>query len=344
MEKNGRVPDPVCCIHLRLNEDATSCKQLNGNECDEIRNFEGVVRKLTLPMKRHRILSFGEILWDVFSDGSECFGGAPANFACHAAILQANVAMIGAVGADPRGEAAVVRLQKLGVDTSLIQQRKEFPTGTVGVKLDSGKPSFTIHSNAAWDQLDWTSSLDEAVSNADAVYFGTLGQRNELSRGTIRRAIEAAAINGTLRLLDVNLRPPYSPASIVRESIETASIVKLSDEELIEVAAACDIPFNERPEPMLRSLLERYQLKMVVMTRGAAGAMLVSEEQTLEQPGIPTRVVDTIGAGDAFTAAFLCNLLRGKRLSEVLRLACETASRTCSHAGAVPATHAVVSS
>ena len=133
-------------------------------------------------MNRPAILSFGEVLWDIFPEGPR-FGGAPANFACHAAALGGDVGMVSAVGQDSRGDEAVAILESYGIRTDLIQRTADAPTGTVGVELDeTGKPDFTIHEGSAWDQLGWNSDLEARVRTADAVYFGTLGQRGELSR------------------------------------------------------------------------------------------------------------------------------------------------------------------
>ena len=287
-------------------------------------------------MKMPTILSCGEVLWDLFPDG-ECFGGAPANFACHAAILGAQVSMFTAVGNDLRGDKALAILQGFKIDTSLIQRVSSAPTGSVGVSLDAaGKPTFEIHTGSAWDHIALSSACEAKIAKADAVYFGTLGQRSEMSRQSRRQGLTQAEKRGILRVLDVNLRKPFYDASLIRESIEKASVLKLSDDELPEIAAASNILEDSNPENTLRSILKRFDLDLVVMTHGAKGAILVSATETFDQPGIPTKVVDTVGAGDAFTAAFVLGLLRGEANQDILRKACETASAVCSIVGAVP--------
>ena len=284
----------------------------------------------------HKIISLGEVLWDLFPD-RECFGGASANFACHAAIQQAEVTMVSAIGDDHRGREALEILGGYHIDVSLIQTVPDVPTGTVGVDLDDkGKPTFVIHEGSAWDQLEWNEDLADRVHSADAVYFGTLGQRGEISRNTIQRSVEAAATAGIARVLDINLRPPFFDAALIRDSIQLASILKLSDDELGTVCSACDVAGTDNVEAMLRGLLECGNLEMVVMTRGADGAVLVTGDSTIDQPGIPTTVVDTVGAGDSFTAAFLIGELQGTPREENLRKACEVAAAACSHSGAVP--------
>ncbi len=284
-----------------------------------------------------KIVSFGEVLWDIFPAGEQ-FGGAPANFACHAAILGANVTMVSAVGSDRHGREAIEILRGFGIDVGLIQTVPNLPTGTVSVAVDTaGKPSFAIHENSAWDRLGWTDQIESRVREADAVYFGTLGQRSSLSRNTIRCGIRTACEKtGAARLVDINLRSPHFDGQLIRDSIELANILKLSDDELPEVVSACGIDFAAPVETQLREILRSGDLDLLVMTRGADGAVLVTADGIVSQQGMPVKVKDTVGAGDAFAAAFLLGVLRADTHDEVLRTACKVAAATCSHAGAVP--------
>jgi fructokinase len=287
-------------------------------------------------MSKPRILSCGEVLWDLFPECAR-FGGAPANFACHAAILGGDVSMLSAVGNDARGDEALAILRGFGIDASLVQRIADAPTGSVGVSVDAaGKPTFEIHAGSAWDRIAWTTALEARISELDAIYFGTLGQRGAISRATIQRALKLAKAFCILRVLDVNLRRPFYDATLIRESIAQASVLKLSDDELAEVAAACDVVLDAKPATTLRNLLTRFRLDLVVMTRGANGALLVSADDAVDQPGIPTKVVDTVGAGDSFTAAFVLGLLKGDARAVILRNACETAAAVCAQSGAVP--------
>ena len=287
-------------------------------------------------MKRPSIVSLGEVLWDLFPNG-ERFGGAAANFACHAAIQGADVTMVSSVGDDQRGHDAVSILKDYKIDVGLVQVNRDSPTGTVGIELDvDGKPTFRIHEGSAWDQLTWNENLSSRVSAADAVYFGTLGQRDERSRETILRAVEVAKSAGICRVLDINLRPPFYDAQRIRASIRLASILKISDDELAEVCSSCGIAEDRLPEAMMRGLLDFGDLDMVVMTRGANGAVLVTREGTVCQNGIKAAVIDTVGAGDSFAAAFLIGVLLGKAYSETLHDACVIAAAACAHSGAVP--------
>ncbi|MDA7889221.1 carbohydrate kinase [Pirellulales bacterium] len=289
-------------------------------------------------MKRPTILSLGEVLWDLFPDG-ERFGGAPANFACHAAIQGADVTMLSAVGDDQNGHDAIGILSAYGVDVSLMQIIPDAPTGTVGVALDNnGKPTFVIHQGSAWDQLVWNDAMASRITTADAVSFGTLGQRDTVSRTTIRRTLRAAATKGIPCILDINLRPPFFDAEMIRDSVQLASILKLSDDELVEVCSACSISETSRSNVMLQGLLEFGNLDIVVLTRGKDGAMLITPDDTVTQDGISVNVIDTVGAGDSFTAAFLIGELRGESRKQNLRRSCEIAAATCAHSGAVPET------
>jgi len=288
-------------------------------------------------MKRPTILSCGEVLWDLFPDAPR-FGGAPANFACHAALLGAKVSLVSAVGEDARGHEAIAILQGFGLAPSLVRVIADAPTGAVGVTVDAaGKPRFEIRGGAAWDQIPWTPELEALVAAVDVVYFGTLGQRGQISRSTIQRVLSAAKARGIPRVLDVNLRRPFCDARLIRESIGQATVLKLSDDELAEVAAACGLPQDDDPVDSLRSLLTREKLDLVAMTRGAAGALLVSATEVVDQPGIPTVVCDTVGAGDAFTAALVVGLLRRDPLPTIARTACAIAAAVCAQPGAVPA-------
>ena len=276
------------------------------------------------------------MLWDLFPAGPR-FGGAPANFACHAALHGARVAMLSAVGDDPRGREATAILRRFGLDPSLVQTIADAPTGTVGVSVDAaGKPTFEIHAGSAWDRIAWTPALETHLAGVDAIYFGTLGQRDPVSRATIRRALAVATSLGRLRVLDVNLRRPFFDAALIRESVAEATVLKLSDDELDAVLAACGVPPGPDPTASLRALLVRHRLDLVALTRGAAGALLVSATEVIDQPGIPTLVRDTVGAGDSFTAALVVGLLRGEPLNTLARVACETAAAVCAHAGALP--------
>jgi fructokinase len=283
--------------------------------------------------KRHRIIGIGEVLWDVFPDGPR-FGGAPANFACHAAALGAEVAMVSCVGDDPLGEQAIEALRERGVDTSYVSRTGGLPTGTVQVVLDERRsPTYVIAAPVAWDAIEWSSGLEGLAARADAVCFGTLAQRSERSRETIQRFVQATP-REALRVLDVNLRQSFHSPELIRTSLAAANVLKLNEDELPVVAEACGIEGST--DERLQGLCNRFTLRLVAMTRGANGALVASRDGTSDCPGFAANVRDTVGAGDSYTAALVVGVLRGESLDHVNRHACRVAAYVCSQSGATP--------
>lgn len=270
----------------------------------------------------------------MFPDG-EHFGGAPANVAVHAAGLGAEALMVSAVGMDARGDAALRRLAGVGVDCSAVARLADHPTGVVRVSVDAaGLPSYDIAAGSAWDCMPWSDAALRAAQRADAICFGTLAQRSPLSRATIRRAVGATR-DTAWRLFDVNLRQAYYDAEGLAESLELANAVKLNQEELPAVARLCGI---ERVPPVkqLRALCERFGLKLAALTRGASGSLLVSRHGVWGAAAPHTKIVDTVGAGDAFSAALIVGVLAGRPMDEVNRRANAVAAYVCSQPGATP--------
>ena len=286
-------------------------------------------------MHAPKIISIGEVLWDLFPDG-ERFGGAPANFACHTAIGGGDVVMLSAVGDDIHGKRAVKVLEDYGVGTRLVQVAPGAETGTVGIELDrSGKPTFAINEKVAWDSICFSEETANQIQLADAVYFGTLAQRSDVSRQTIQRCIQVARDHGIPRVLDINLRAPFFDHQVIRSSIELASILKLSDDELAATTKALEISSGDT-EQILRKVMQQFSLDLIVLTRGAQGAILVTPKGTVDQPGIPTNVRDTVGAGDAFISTFVLGMLAGDDHEDLLKKSCQAASAVCGISGAVP--------
>ena len=278
----------------------------------------------------------GDGLWDLFPDGPR-FGGATANYACHASRLGGDVSMVSGVGVDERGDALLDVYRKYGVSSDLVQVLQDYPTGVVHVELtENGLPTFTIGENAAWDHWEWNEEIERTVRNADALYFGTLGQRGQLARDGIRRAMEIAKATQIPRILVINLRAPFFDDLLIRKSITLCTVLKISDEELHRVCQACEIDLSQSDESVLSELRTKFELDLVVMTRGADGAMLIHPNGVVQQPGVPATVIDTVGAGDSFTASMTLGLLAGKGYPQILVDACKVAAGVCSHAGAVP--------
>ncbi|MHB8898915.1 MAG: carbohydrate kinase family protein [Thermoguttaceae bacterium] len=281
---------------------------------------------------RYHVVGLGEMLWDVFPAGA-VFGGAPANVACHAAALGADAAMVSCVGTDELGDRAIAALADRGVDTSPVARSDRYPTGTVQVRIDAaGQPSYEITSPVAWDYIPWRRELEQLAAGADAVCFGSLAQRNPASRQTIRRFL-AATRPDCLRVFDVNLRQEFYSDDILRESLELANVLKLNDEEAPRVAHAC---FGEPMDDPVDRLADRYDLRLVALTLGWQGAVLVSHGQRHRQPAPPTEIADTVGAGDSFTAAMVQGMLAGWPLSRIGAHAAAIAAYVCSQPGATP--------
>ena len=281
------------------------------------------------------IVGLGEILWDVFPDGAR-FGGAPANFACTAAALlsgRARVWMAGAVGRDELGRRAVESLEAHGVDVSCVAALEQ-STGQVLVTVDpAGHASYDFAADAAWDNLPWTPEFEQLAGRTDIVCFGTLAQRSGRSRDTVRRFVSATPATA-LRVFDINLRPPFFDDAIILESLALASLVKLNDDELSVLAALCDL--RGSAVGMLEQLSRRFDLRLAALTRGPRGAILVRGGEVSEHAGVPVDVVDTVGAGDAFTAALAAGLLDGRDLAAINDHACRLAAFVCSQPGATP--------
>lgn len=283
-----------------------------------------------------QIVGIGEILWDIFPDGPR-FGGAPANFACSAAELaksSANVSMLSAVRNDELGQAAISALQERGVDTTSVQISPK-PTGNVMVGLDvTGTASYRFAEDSAWDHLEWNDRLRKLAVNCDAVCFGTLGQRSEQSRDSIRKFIGEMPASA-LRILDVNLRSPFFSEDLILDSLSRANVLKLNETELRLIAASTNC--HGTPVETMQKLARKYQLRSVTLTLGADGAILLSDGIVSELPGVPVSVVDTVGAGDAFTAAMVLGLLSGVNVESINRFAMRVASYVCSQRGATMA-------
>lgn len=277
------------------------------------------------------ILCVGEVLWDSLPAGLFP-GGAPFNVACHLRALGLPVAMVSRVGADRLGEEVLERLAQRRMAHDLVQRDAERPTGFVKVKLDErGNAEYEIVKPAAWDAIELTDTLLARAACARALVFGCLAQREATTRHTIERLWEVAA----LKVFDVNLRPPYDDAEIVRRSLVAADVVKLNDHELRRVAGWYGLP--EGLEEAAGALAEHFGCRMVCVTRAAAGAALWQRGRWTEHPGFQVEVRDTVGSGDAFLAALLAGLFAGKDDGELLEHANLMGAYVATQYGALPA-------
>jgi fructokinase len=278
-------------------------------------------------------VGLGEILWDMLPAGRQ-LGGAPANFAYHAQALGGQGVVVSCIGEDELGREIIARLDELGLDRRYLAVDKHHPTGTVTVELDeSGKPDYTIHENVAWDFVPSDPRLTELAGRTDAVCFGSLCQRSEISHGAVRRFLEATDVD-CIRVFDINLRQSYFNKGIVQTMLELSNVLKLNDEELPVVAELLDLAGSE--DELFAQLTEDYGLRMVAMTRGGHGSRLYAQGRNSEHKGFPAQVADTVGAGDSFAAAIALGMLCGRSLDEINEFANRLASFVCSWSGATP--------
>lgn len=284
-------------------------------------------------------VGLGEILWDHLPTGTR-LGGAPANFAYHAGALGGNAAVVSAVGADPGGTQILDRLAALGLDASHVAIDPEHPTGAVDVRLDAaGVPAYIIHQGVAWDFIPVSDPMLDLARRADVTCFGSLAQRSPVSRDAVR-AFVAATRPQSLRIFDINLRQHYFDEPVIRQSLASANVLKLNDEELPVIAALMGLPADE-PQAM-EALLAQFPLRLIALTRGPHGSALYTRAAGSIHPGYPAELVDTVGAGDAFTAALALGFLRGHTLDRINADANRVASYVCSQPGATPPMPAMV--
>ena len=260
------------------------------------------------------VVGLGEVLWDFLPTGRQ-LGGAPANFAYISTLLGNRGVVASRIGDDALGEEAIAQLRERNLQCDYMQRDPEHPTGTVKVSLDSqGQPGFVISEAAAWDSLEWTPEWKTLAQRADAVCFGSLAQRSAESRETIQRFLEHTAPD-TLRVFDVNLRQSYYSAEILASSCKLADVVKMSEDEFPTALKSLRLP-QESIELAARQMIETFDLKLVCITRGAAGSLLVTKNSSHSHPGVPCNVVDSVGAGDAFTAGLVHEYLREGKLRQ----------------------------
>ncbi len=276
------------------------------------------------------IVGIGEILWDMLPSG-KALGGAPANFAYHAMRLGEEGWAVSAIGDDDLGREIMDIVGSKGLKNIISVTDK--PTGTVEVELDGrGVPTYNIMEDVAWDNIPFTPEMEVLASRADAVCFGSLVQRMNSRRSVLGfvRAMRPDA----LKVFDINLRQHYYSREVIEESLKLSDILKINDEEIRIVADMFDL--GDDDVAACRSLIASYGLRLVILTRGADGSEVITAEEVIPQSVGHVDVVDTVGAGDAFTAAFVVAYLRGESLAQAQRLATETASYVCSCKGAMP--------
>ena len=294
-------------------------------------------------MRPYRIFAIGEVLWDMLPTGKKV-GGAPGNFAYHCRKLGADADMISRVGDDELGRELLEFYRSVGLSTEYIVVDREHPTGAVDVELDAdGQARYIFRDDVAWDHLQADADTLALLQTADAICYGTLaGRRAESLRAL--EAMIAAPPKTTLRVFDVNLRAPHYTPETVLALLETADILKLNEEELPIIVSMLDQtasdlvtfdPATLDPVALGKWLIDRYGYKMLVLTRGAHGSLLLTSDTMSDYCSRQVQVVDTVGAGDAFTAAAVIGFLNGRPLDEINRTASDLAAKVCTFPGAM---------
>jgi len=278
------------------------------------------------------VVGIGELLWDVFPKDKQ-LGGAPLNFSHHCAQLGAEAHPVSAVGGDSYGAEIRQILSANNLPDAHVQTDSEHPTGRVNVTLHGGKPAYEILGDVAWDFIRFDEGLRSLAGRADAVCFGSLAQRGHTSRRAIHDFLAAMRVD-SLRIFDINLRQEFFSREIIEHSLRQANILKLSDEELPVLARMFGL--SGSVDAQLDSLRSDFDLRLVAYTMGGEGSLLLSPDETAKHPGFPTKVIDTVGAGDSFTAALCTGLLKNLPLGEINRTACQVGAFVCSQTGATP--------
>lgn len=276
------------------------------------------------------IISIGEIVWDIIAD-RKLLGGAPLNVAYHLASFGHEVNLISRIGSDELANLTLRHIADIGLSVDYIQQDPTLPTGRVNISFNkSNEPSFDIVAPAAWDAIDAEPFLT-GISCPYYLVFGTLAQRSMLSR----KAINRLRAKADLIFYDVNLRPPHTRAELVLNSFDGADVVKLNDDELAKVADWSGVSPGTLEQRALE-LCNKRRLLCLAVTQGAKGALLVAGNEVYKHPGFPVRVVDTVGAGDAFFATLIEGILNKRSWSECLTRANKRGSYVAGQTGATP--------
>ena len=297
-------------------------------------NISNILKVKMTMEKKQSVIGIGEALFDVLPEGKK-LGGAPANFAYHVSQFGLESCAVSAMGDDELGR----ELEKELNDHHLNYQidKVAYPTGTVQVSLDAnGIPCYDIKEGAAWDNIPYTSALEKLAKNCTAACFGSLAQRNEVSRNTIYHFLDNMPEGeGILKIFDINLRQGFYDKDIITESIKRCNILKINDEELITVSRIFGYPGIDL-ENKCWLLLGKYNLKMLILTCGVNGSYVFTpgEVSFIETPKV--EVADTVGAGDSFTGAFVASILKGKSVREAHELAVKVSAFVCTQNGAMP--------
>ena len=285
-------------------------------------------------MDKKYVVGMGEALWDVLPEGRK-IGGAPANFAFHAGQAGMDARVVSAVGRDALGDETLLTLQQKGLNTDAVA-RVDYPTGVVQVTLsEGGIPQYDICEGVAWDNIPFTPALDELARNAQAVCWGSLAQRSEVSRNCIYRFLDAMpSEQGRLKVFDINLRQHFYSIDVIEASCQRANVLKINEEELVIVSELLRLG-TPLVEQQCRLLMERFSLDMLVLTCGSNGSYIFTPVETSFRVTPLVQVADTVGAGDSFTATLVADLLKGEPVGVAHEHAVQLAAYVCTQQGAM---------
>jgi fructokinase len=279
------------------------------------------------------VVGIGETVWDIFQDGDRRLGGAPANFVYYSQLFGRKSFLVSRIGVDDLGKETISLMTRYGLNIDYIQMDTVHPTGTVKVFLNlEAVPVFTIQENVAWDYLEKPQNLKSLAKKADAVCFGSLAFRSSQSRETISWFLSQLR-SDCIRVLDINLRPPFYSKELIESLFKLADILKLNETELELIKSIFSFSEEEETE-ILKKLLNRYKFELIALTKGEKGSRLITANEESSHPGFSIKAIDTVGAGDAFTAALVDGLLNGKSLDEINERANRLASLVCTQKGA----------
>lgn len=282
-------------------------------------------------MKR-LVVGLGEVLWDMLPEGRK-IGGAPVNFAYHAGQFGIDTMAVSAIGNDKLGEDTIAEMN--GKHLNHIFPSVPYPTGSVQVSLDEkGVPAYDIKENVAWDNIPFTNEIESVARSCRAVCFGSLAQRNAVSRNTIRKFIESTP-SGCIRIFDINLRQNFYTSNVIRDSLGHCNILKINDEEIMLVSRMFNYD-SSNIENVCRTIMEDFSLEMVILTCGTKGSYIFTKGGVSFMPTPKVNVADTVGAGDSFTGSFCAAILRGLPVAEAHKKAVEVSAYVCTQNGAMP--------
>ena len=279
------------------------------------------------------IVGIGEVLWDYFEDKDNyVLGGAPFNFAYHINQFGLNSLVISAIGNDKLGQKLEADVRKKNVPYML--ERLNLPTGVVNIKEVDGKPRYDILTERAWDYIPNTEQLKEIAANTKAVCFGSLAQRSETSRNSIFAFLDAMP-SDALRIFDINLRQKWYTEEVIKTSLQKANVLKINDDELLIIQRLFGY-IDITQENTCRLIMRDYQLDMLILTCGDKGSYIFTKDEMSYLSTNDIKVVDTVGAGDSFTASFIASFLQGKTILEAHRIAVNVSAFVCTQEGATP--------